>query len=261
MRAHFDPKKTDDHHLPYLCWNTMLLELYIKWKVKQDRCKEEIMNIFKIAAGIALLMSLSVPYAASLDGELDVYIRVYKIPRIQDWAMELPGDNGETTSVRVDGDLTEVFPDGIVYLQTDLSPIASNSAITQVIKERIFFGGNNFKATRVRIEDLKKVQLRFDKSHSSEEVQFDKKITSHSRERYRLRTRAKLVAEDAIIMEIRFDAGRSSYGGHIASGIIGTVFNQSIIVPEHKILLVGFPSHDKVPRGTVFWLAISAIKD
>ncbi len=219
------------------------------------------MNIFKRVVAIVLFVLLFVPYAAPLDGELDVYIRVYKIPRIQYWSMELPGDNGETTSIRVDGDLTMVFPDGVVLLQTDLSPVASNSAITQVIKDRIFFGGNNFKATRVRIEDLKEVQLRLDNSHSFEEVQFDKKITDHSRERYRLRTRAKFVAEDEIIMEIRFDAGRSSYGGHISSGIIGTVFNQSVIVPEHKILLVGFPSHDKGPRGTVFWLAISAIKN
>ena len=219
------------------------------------------MNIFtRVVAAVFLMLSFT-PVAAPLDGELDVYIRVYKIPRIQYWSMELPGDNGEKTLVRVDGDLTEVFPDGVVLLQTDLSPMASNSAITQVIKEKVHFGGNNFKATRVRIEDLKKVHLRFDKSHSSEEVQFDKKITDHSRERYRLRTRAKFLAEDEIIMEIMFDAGRSSYGGHIGGGIIGTFFNQSVILPEHKILLIGFPSYDKGPRGTVFWLAISAIKD
>jgi hypothetical protein len=239
----------------------MLNELYIKWKVKSDTSKEEIMNIFKRVAGTALFVLLFVPYAAPLDGVLDVYIRVYKIPRIQYWAMELPGGNGETTSVRVDGDLTEVFPDGIVYLQTDLSPMASNSAITQIIKERIFFGGNNFKATRIRIEDLKKVQWRFDESRSSEEVRFEKEISSHSKEDYELWINVKSMDEDGITMKIRFDSGRSSYGGRISSGIIGTVFNQSIIVPEHKILLIGFPSHDKGPRGTVFWLAISAIKN
>ncbi len=219
------------------------------------------MNILKRAAVIVLLMSLFVPFAAPLDGELDVYIRVYKIPRIQYWSTELPEDNGETTLVRVDGDLTEVFPDGIVYLQTDLSPMASNSAITQVIKERIFFGGNNFKATRVRIENLKKIQWRFDESHSSEEVRFKKEISSHSQEDYRLLADIKSVEADGINMKIRFDSGRSSYGSHISSGIIGTVFDQSVILPEHKILLIGFPSHDKGPRGTVFWLAISAIKN
>ena len=219
------------------------------------------MNIFKRTAGIVILMSLFAPFVSPLDSALDVYIRVYKIPRIQDWAMELPGDNGETTLVRLDGDLTGIFPDGIVFLQTDLSPMASNSAITQVIKERIFFGGNNFKATRVRIEDLKKVQWRFDDSHSSEEVRFEKEISSHSKEDYRILADIKSVEEDGIIMKVRFDSGRSSYGGRIASGIIGTVFHQSIIVPEHKILLVGFPSHDHGPRGTIFWLAVSAIKN
>jgi hypothetical protein len=219
------------------------------------------MNIFKRVVRIVLLMSLFVPFAAPLDGELDVYIRVYKIPRIQYWAMELLGKNGEVTNVRVDGDLTAVFPDGVVFLQTDLSPMASNSAITQVIKERIFFGGNNFKATRIRVEDLKKVQLRFDESHSSEEVRFEKEISSHSKEDYRILADVKSVEEDGIIMKVRFDSGRSSFGGGIGGGIIRTVLNQSIILPEHKILLIGFPSHDKGPRGTVFWLACSVIKN
>lgn len=219
------------------------------------------MNILKSFAGIVLLMSLFVPFAAPLDGTLDVYIRVYKIPRIQDWAMELPGDNGETTSVRVDGDLTAVFPDGIVFLQTDLSPMASNSAITQVIKERVFFGGNNFKATRVRIEDLKKVQWRFDDSHSSEEIRFEKEISSHSKEDYRVLAELKSVEEDGIIMKIRFDSGSSFSGGRLGVSIGGTIFDRTIVLPEHKILLIGFPSHDKGPRGTVFWLAISAIKN
>jgi len=219
------------------------------------------MNILKAFVVIAFLVLSSVLVAAPLEQDLDVYIRVYKIPRVQYWAMELPGNSGETTLVRVDGDLTAVFPDGIVFLQTDLSPMASNSAITQVIKDQVYFGGNNFKATRIRVEDLKKVQLRFDKSHSSEEVRFDKEISSHSKEDYWILADIKSVEEDEIIMKVRFDSGRSSYGGHISSGIIRTVFNQSVILPEHKILLIGFPSHDKGPRGTVFWLAVSVMKN
>lgn len=219
------------------------------------------MNIMKTFVGIVLFMLSIISVAAQVEHALDVYIRVYKIPRVQYWAMELPGDNGEITSVRVDGDLTSVFPDGIVLLQTDLSPMASNPAITQVIKDRIYFGGNSFKATRLRVEDLKKVQLRFDKSHSSEEVRFEKEISSHSREDYRLRTSIKSVEEDGIIMKVRFDSGRSSFGGGFGAGIIGTIFDQTISFPEYKILLIGFPSHDKGPRGTVFWLAVSVMKN
>lgn len=219
------------------------------------------MNILKTFVGIIVLMLSITPVAAPSEYDLDVYIRVYKIPRIQYWAMELPGDNGEITAVRVDGDLTAVFPDGIVFLQTDLSPMASNSAITQVIKERIYFGGNNFKATRIRVEDLKKVQLRFDKSHSSEEVRFEKEISSHSKENYRLRTSVKSVEEDEIIMNISFDSGWSSFGGRLGTSIIGTILEQTIALSENKILLIGFPSHDKGARGTVFWLAVSVIRN
>jgi len=218
------------------------------------------MNILKTFVRIVLIMLSITSVAAPFDHDLDVYLRVYKIPRVQYWAMELPVDNGETTLVRVDGDLTAVFPDGIVLLQTDLSPMASNSAITQVIKERIYFGGNNFKATRIKVEDLKKVQLRFDKSHSSEEVRFEKEISSHSKEDYRILADIRSVEEDEIIMKVRFDSGRSSFGGRLGTSIIGTIFEQTIALSENKILLIGFPSHDKGPRGTVFWLTISVIK-
>ena len=43
--------------------------------------------------------------------------------------------------------------------------------------------------------------------------------------------------------------------------MIGTIFNQTIALSEHKILLIGFSSHGKGPRGTLFWLAISVIKN
>jgi hypothetical protein len=221
------------------------------------------MNILKFEAfvGIALLMLSVTSVAAPLEHDLDVYMRVYKIPRVQNWESKTPDGNGDVVRIRVDGDLTAVFPDGIVLLQTDLSPMASDSAITQVIKGRVYFGGNNFKATRLRVEDLKKVQLRFDKSHLSEEVRFEKEISSHSREIYRLRTSIKSVEGDETIMNVSFDSGWSSFGGRLGTSISGTIFEQTIALPEYKIFLIGFPSHDKGPRGTVFWLAISVIKN
>ena len=219
------------------------------------------MNVFKRVVGISLFMALFVLYATPLNHELDVYIRVFKIPRVQDWAMELSGENGELTHVRVDGDLTAVFPDGIVFLQTDLSPMASNSAISRVIKDRIYFGYNNFKATRIRIENLKKAHWQFDQSYVSEEVEFEKEVTSHSSEDYGLKASVKSMKENEIIMHLSFDSGWSSHGARISSGFIGTIFDRTIVLPEHKILLIGFPSHDKGPRGTIFWIAICGIKN
>lgn len=219
------------------------------------------MNIFKRVVGIALLISSFVPVAAPFEHNLDVYICVYKIPRVQNWELKIFDGNGDITKVRVEGDLTVVFPDGIVLLQTELAHMASDSAVIQAIRDRVYFGRDNIKATRVSVEDLKKVHLRFDRSHSSKEVRFDKEISSHSKENYRLRTSIKSVEEDEIIMNISFDSGWSSFGGRLGVGIIGTIFDQTIALSENKILLIGFPSHDKGPRGTVFWLAISVIKN
>lgn len=221
---------------------------------------EVTMNIYIRIIGTVLLMSSFVLVAAPFDCDLDVYIRVFKIPRIQNWEEKLSDGNGGITNVRVDGDLTALFPDGVVFLQTELAHNASDSAVIQAIRDRVSFGRGNIKATRISVEDLKEVHLQFNKSHSSEEVRFKKEISSHHWENYRLWVGVKSVEEDEIIMKIRFDSGWSSFGGRLGTGIIGTIFNQTIALSEHKILLIGFPSHDKGPRGTVFWLAISVIK-
>lgn len=219
------------------------------------------MNIFKRIVGTVFLMLSFVPVAAPFDCDLDVFMRVFKIPRIQNWEMKLADDRGGITTIRVDGDLTAVFPDGVVFLQTELAHTASDSAVIQAIRDRIFFGSNNVKDTRTSIVDLKKVHLRFEKSHSFEEVQFEKEISPQSQENYRIRASVKSVEKDEIIMKISFDSGWSSFGGRQGVGMIGTIFDQTIALPEHKILLIGFPSHDKGPRGTVFWLAISVINN
>lgn len=137
------------------------------------------MNIFKTFVGIALLVFSSALVAAPSEYDLDVYIRVYKIPRVQNLEPKTPDGNGNITRVRVEGDLTAVFPDGIVLLQTDLSPLASDSAVAQVIRDRIYFGRDNIKATRISVEDLKEVHLRFNKSHSSELVFMSQNILAN----------------------------------------------------------------------------------
>ncbi len=218
------------------------------------------MNIFKRIVGTVLFVSLFVLHAAPFDGDLDVYIRVFKIPRMQNWEAKLSGDYGEITNVRVDGDTMAIFPDGVVFLQTDLSPMASESAISQAIRNRVYFGNGSFKAGRISIEELKEVQMRFDGLHSSEEVRLKKEISPHHKEMYSIWVSVKFLEEDEIIMKIRFDSGWSSHGGRIGASVIGTVFSQTIAFSEQKILLIGFPSHDEGPRGAVYWLAISAIR-
>ncbi len=208
-----------------------------------------------------LLMSPCVLTAVSSEYNLDVYIRVYKIPRVQKWEVKISDEKGDIIRARAEGDLTAVFPDGIVLIQTDLAHVASNSAVSHAIRDRIYFGNHNFEAVRITVVDLKEIHFFFDEAHSFEEARFDREISSHSKENYRLGTRVKSVDEDEIMLNICFESGRSSFGGGIGSGYIGTLLDQTFAMPEYKILLIGFPSYDKGPRGTVFWLAISAIKN
>lgn len=219
------------------------------------------MNIFKRIAGTVLMMLSFALVAAPFDCDLDVYIRVFKIPRIQNWETKLSDKKVGITTIKVEGDLTAVFPDGVVFLQTELAHTASDSAVIQVIRDRIFFGGNNVKDTRTSIEDLKNVHLWLEKSRSPKEIRFEKEIYPQSQENYRIVASVKSVEIDEIIMKIRFDSGWSTFGGSMGVGMTSTIFNQTVALPEHKILLIGFPSHDKGPRGTVFWLAISVINN
>ena len=115
------------------------------------------MNIFKRIFGTALMMLSFVLVVAPFDCDLDVYIRVFKIPRIQNWETKLSDDKGGITAIKVEGDLTAVFPDGVVFLQTDLAHTASDSAVIQAIRDRIFFGGYNIKDTKTSIVCLLKV--------------------------------------------------------------------------------------------------------
>jgi hypothetical protein len=223
--------------------------------------KGEIMNNTRKIIGAMFFMSLFVPYVSPSEMNVNVYIRVFKIPRMQNWEAKLSGDDGEITTIRVDGDLTAVFPDGVVFLQTELSPMASESAISQAIRDRVLFGNGNFKAGRISIEELKEVQWRFDGSHLSEEVHFDKEISPSSKENYRVWAGLFSAEKDEIVMKIRFDTGWSSFGGRLGASVIGTVFDQMIALSENKILLIGFPSHDKGLRGTVYWLAVSAVRN
>ncbi len=219
------------------------------------------MNILIRISGAVFLISSSVLFTAPVDYDLDVYIHMFKIPRIQNFMANLPVENGGIINARIEGDLTAVFPDGVVLLQTELAHNASNSAIFQAIQDRVSFGSGNIKATRISIEDLKAVHLQFDNSHSSEEVQFDHKISSQHRENYELWVGVKSVKEDEVIIEIRFESGWSSSGGRIGTSIICSIFKHTIALAEHKVLLIGFPSNDDGPRGTVYWLACSVIKN
>jgi len=47
------------------------------------------MNIFKRISGTVLMMLYFVLVAAPSDCDLDVYMRVFKIPRIQNWETKL----------------------------------------------------------------------------------------------------------------------------------------------------------------------------
>jgi hypothetical protein len=218
------------------------------------------MNLFNWII-VTLISTSSCVLASSPHGpDLDVYIRVYKIPSVQNWESKISRERGDITEVRVKGDLTATFPDGIVLIHTELAHVASDSAVNKVIRDSIYFGSQYFEAARISVLNLEKIHFRFDEAHSFEEVRFDREISSNSKENYRLSTGVKSVDEDDIILHIRFDSGSSSFGGGIGGGYIGTILNQTFAVSAHKILLIGFPSHDTALRGTVFWLAISVIK-
>jgi hypothetical protein len=75
------------------------------------------MNIFKRVVGIALLMFSFVPIVCPFEHNLDVYICVYKIPRIQNWEAKISDRSGEVTKVRVEGDLILIKPS--LYLKIE----------------------------------------------------------------------------------------------------------------------------------------------
>lgn len=214
------------------------------------------MNITRKLIGSVLLLVILAVYAAPVEKVIDIYIRVFKIPRIQKWEAKLSDGNGDFTQIRAEGDLTAVFPDGIILLQTELSPISADSAIQEAIQTKVYFGSSKLEADKISIEKLKNIHLCLNESQSSQEIRFEKKILPHQTENFILTTGLRSAKKNETIMNLKFETGWSSVGGRLGAGYIGTIFEQTVILAEQKTLLIGFPSYDKGPRGTVYWLAI-----
>jgi hypothetical protein len=204
---------------------------------------------------VLALFALAAAAAAAAERTKDVVIRVFRIPAEQQVEIRWPVREGEAAMLTTHGEMTANFPNGLVILDTELSASASESAVGQVIQERVVFGRGALIPQSVRVEEIPMLRLRLTSAVPSAQSRVEEKRGESRGDDIELQASWKSAAGEPARTRVVVSAGWSSSGGRLGVGISGWIFDRTIDVPDDKLELIGFRSLD---RKTVLWLAVSA---
>jgi hypothetical protein len=204
---------------------------------------------------LALFALTAVATAAAAPAK-DVVIRVFRIAAEQQVEIRWPIQEGETAILTMHGEMTANFPHGLVILDTELSVAASESAVGQVIQERMVFGRGALIPQSVRVEEIPALRLRLAGAVPSARSRVEEKRGESHSDDIELQASWKSAAGEPARTRVAVSAGWTSSGGRLGVGFSGWVFDRTIDVPDDKLELIGFRSLD---QKTVLWLAVSAV--
>jgi hypothetical protein len=200
---------------------------------------------------IILLVGLAIPARGTEDGPVRVTIRVFKVPAEQSFLASLPDGRGGKISLQASGNIISGFPDGTVFISTELARNATESAVGRTIGERAAFGWAYLSAGKVQVRELKSLDLSLEKGHPSAESRFEESQGEGRASNYEVRIELISAARGEAVVRLRFDAGWSAMGGSMGVGFSESVISTVAAIPESKLLLVGAPG-DKA----VYFLAV-----
>jgi hypothetical protein len=186
----------------------------------------------------------------------DIIIRVFEIPGEQSFEMKWPVGEGETANLMISGEVTANFPRGVVFLETELAANATDSAVARLIQDKVMFGRGVFIPKAVRVDEIEALRLRLDGASPSAQAKGEEKKGEGRLDDYAVLAEWKSGGSDSPRAHIKITAGWGAGGGSMAAGFSGDIFDQTIDIPEEKLLLIGFRSIDK---KTVLWLGVSAV--
>jgi len=187
-------------------------------------------------------------------GPLRLAVRVFQIPAEQSFRIERPDGRGGTLEIHASGNVTANFPQGTVFIPTELAWNASESAIAGAIGRRVPFGSGDLAAGHVTVRELGSFDLDLDEKHPAEETRFEESRGEGRSADYRLLVEALSGGPGKPLVRLSFDAGSSWTAGSMAGGMSGRVIAAVAEAPESKLLLIGAPG-DKA----VYVLAVCAL--
>lgn len=200
---------------------------------------------------IILLVGLAVPARGTEDGPVRIAVRVFKVPAEQSFQGDLPDGRGGKISLQASGNIISGFPDGTVFISTELARNASESAVGQTIGERAAFGWGYLSAGKVQVRELKSLEFSLEKGRPAAESRFEERLGEGRALDYDVGVDLISAGQGETLVRLRFDAGWSATGGTLGVGVSERVISAVAAIPESKLLLVGAPA-DKA----VYFLAV-----
>jgi hypothetical protein len=200
---------------------------------------------------VAILIGLAIPVLGTDDGPVQMTVRVFKIPAEQSVQGERPDGRGGKISLQASGNIISGFPDGIVFLLTELAQNASESTVERTIGEHVAFGWADLFTGKVQVRELKSLDFTLEKGQPSAEAKFEERLGEGRASNYEVRVELISAARGEAVVRLRFDAGWSATGGSLGVGFSESVLSAVTAIPESKLLLVGAPG-DKA----VYFLAL-----
>jgi hypothetical protein len=208
---------------------------------------------------IGLVSSLS----ASPDQDFKLVVRVFRIPREQNFEAVLLDGKGVAFPFQTHGDVTGDFPRATVFFQTELAANASAEAVAAAILDRVVFGSGGIATRKIRIDEIKMLELALGRSHPGAGTRFEESRGEGRSSNYEVRAEFLSSGIGKVLVRLRFDAGWSAVGGSIGVGISEDVISAPVELSESKLFLIGAPASKMggSSSGAVYWLAISAITE
>ncbi len=208
-------------------------------------------------AGALLLANLA-PLAALATDEAEarapikLAVRVFRVPKEQSFEALFLDGRGRPVPFQASGDVTASFPRATLFFETELAANASESAIATAILDRVPFGAGAISPKRIRLDELKSVELTFDQDRPTAEASFEESKGEGRTSNYLVRAELMSAGKGKALVRLRFDAGWSAMGGRLGVGMSEDVVSAPFEVPESRLLLIG-----GVASGTVYWIAVT----
>ena len=209
-----------------------------------------------ILAGASLLAPLAPLAAADAEarGQLKLAVRVFRVPKEQSFEALFLDGRGRPVPFQASGDVTSSFPRATLFFETELAANASESAVASAILDRVPFGAGGISPKRIRLDELKSVELSFDQGRPTAEARFEESRGEGRTSNFMVRAELMGADKGKALVRLRFDAGWSSTGGSLGVGMSEDVVSAPFEVPESRLLLIGGEA-----SGTVYWIAVTAV--
>jgi hypothetical protein len=200
--------------------------------------------------------------AAEETGSVKLVVRVFRVPRDQSFEAVLHDGKGREVSVQGHGPITGDYPRATLFSQTELAAYASSQAVASAIEDRVAFGSGGMAFKRIRIEELKALELELGAGHQNAQARFEESRGEGRSSDYEVRADLLSSDEERVVVRLRYDAGWSVIGGRLGVSMSEGLISAPFEIEESKLFLIGAPPSGSggASPGAVYWLAVAALR-